>query len=139
MLRMLSVSKLTLPKGWGQRSSLFIEEFLPIHALEGEVLHPNYVAQVGEETATSKLLQVTGCVRRRNLNPYRPVLISGLGTFRVLRVDVRPFSVPDALLTKEQRDLGQQEPLDLPPRFLFDPLSVPKDDEEGSKVFYWFR
>ncbi len=129
LLRMISVSKLTIPKQWGLRSSLFIEKVTPYHALDTNLLHPNYVAANAEGHLS--ILEVTGVIRRKNLNPYKPVLISGMGTFKILRVDVTPNQIPKEFISPEQLEVQAAQhstSSSLPPRFLYDPLSVPPEE-----------
>lgn len=126
---MISVSKLTIPRPWGLRSSLFIENCVPYHAIDQAVLHPNYVAAAPEDGHLN-LLQVTGVIRRKNLNPYKPVLISGGGAFQILRVDVTPMKIPTEFISAEQleHDGGEVAASGLPPRFFYDPLAVPQEE-----------
>lgn len=93
--------------------------------MDQALLHPNYVA-ADPEGGHRNLLQVTGVVRRKNLNPYKPVLISGVGAFKIVRIDVTPNQIPDEFISEEQRE--QVSETNLPPRFLFDPLDIPQDE-----------
>jgi pre-rRNA-processing protein TSR1 len=133
LLRMMSVHKITIPKQWTLRSSFFIENFCPVPIVEPETLHPNYVTECPD--GNTNLLEVTGVVRRKNLDPHKPLLISGHGTFQILRIDVTPQAIPKEFISSEQEIVASETLVPAPPpRFLLDPLSVPveaKDDEPG--------
>lgn len=124
LLRMISVTKITIPKQWSVRSSMLVESFSPITSISPSLFTANAVQELTQENCT-KLVKITGVVKRRHLNPHRPLYITGVGAFKILRVDV----VPMQLGGKSESGMNvDQVVADVPARFLYDPSLVPEED-----------
>ncbi|CAL8125495.1 unnamed protein product [Orchesella dallaii] len=121
LLRMISVTKITIPKQWSVRSSMLIESYTPITSLSPSMFTPNAVNELTQENCT-KLAKISGVIKRRHLNPHRPVYITGIGSFKILRIDVVPMQLG-------KRDMAVDPNVaNVLPRFLYDPSKVPEED-----------
>ena len=94
LLRMLTVTKVSIPRQYTMRSGMLIENCQVIHGDEPVInqLLPSYLNTPSEPLG--QILHVSGYVRRRNLNPYSYVHITGAGTYQILRVDINPIQNP---------------------------------------------
>lgn len=122
LLRMISVTKISIPKQWTVRSSMLVESYTPITSISPNLFTPNAVQELTQENCT-KMVKVSGVIKRRHLNPHRPLYITGVGAFKILRIDV----VPMQLERKTEMAVDQAAP-GVPPRFLYDPSLVPEED-----------
>lgn len=134
LLRMMTVSKIQTPKQYDIRSGMLIES--------AEVLHLNqdsfsqllpYLAE-DPDSFVSTVLQVTGHIRKRNMNPHRPVHIPGHGNYQILRVDVTPINDVKSLQRSNPDDMGIPVPTIQPishPRFMYNPRACPQEETDA--------
>ena len=128
---MITVAKMTVPKAYSMRPGMLIE------TCESLQLDPPTIAKVlphfanDPEAVGPNVLEVTGYIRRRNLNPHHLVHIAGSGTYKILRIDVNPVKMLE--VTQRKPDIETPDSIrNAPclPRFMYDPAAVPPEEIE---------
>lgn len=117
---MLTVAKVSTPKQFSLRSGMLIEtcQAIPVDQTLVNELLPHY-PKLSQDFSNDHVLQVSGFIRRRNLNPYNYVHISGAGTYQILRIDVSPVQYPVSTAGTGT-----------PPRFMLDPDNIPESHRQ---------